>query len=211
MILYTFPGAPNPRRVVIFANEKGIELDMVDVNIMKREQKSPPFMARNPSGKIPTLELEDGTCIAESIAISRYLEALHPEPNLFGNTALETALIEMQHRFIELELFSQIGVSWVNGPIIASTGLIEPIDAAKSRSDAFVGSYYERLDQELGQRPYIAGERYTIADITAFCAIEFAASLVELKPDEAHQNLWAWHERVSVRDSVRASQSLGSS
>jgi glutathione S-transferase len=172
---------------------------------MAQEQKSPPFLIRNPSGKIPILELEDGTCIAESIAISRYLESLHPEPNLFGNTALETALIEMQHRFIELELFSQIGVSWINGPIIASTGMIEPIAAARSRSDAFVRSFYERLDQELEQRPYVAGERYTIADITAFCAIEFATSLVDLKPDETHQNLWAWHERISMRDSVRAS------
>lgn len=204
MILYTFPKAPNPRRVVIFAHEKGIDLELVDVNILEREQKTPEFLSRNPSGKIPILELDDGACIAESVAISRYLEALHPEPNLFGETPLETALIEMHHRFIEHELFAQIGVSWVNGPIIASTGLFEPIEPAKKRSDAFVRDYYTRLNHELAQRKYIAGERFTIADITAYCAIEFAGSLVDLKPDDTHQHLWSWHARINDRDSVRA-------
>jgi glutathione S-transferase len=205
MILYTSPMAPNPRRVTMFAAEKGIDLDLVDVKLREREQKTPNFMAKSPSGKIPVLELDDGTCIAETVAISRYLEALQPEPNLFGETALETAQIEMHHRYIEHELFSQVGVSWVNGPIIAATGLIEPIEAAKRRSDAFVRDYYKRLNHEFSVRPFVAGSRFTIADITAFCVIEFASSLVGLKPDDKLAELWTWHEKISARKSAKNS------
>ena len=203
MILYTMPHAPNPRRVTIFAAEKNIDLTHVNIDLRSREHKSVEFIRRNPNGKIPVLELEDGTCIAESIAISRYLESLKPEPNLFGRTVLETAQIEMHHRFIELELFSQVGVSWVNGPIIAASGLIDPIAAAKARSDAFVNRYYERLQEELSEREYIAGDRFTIADITAFCCIEFAIALVDLKPPEKLVNLWQWHGRIAERDGVK--------
>ena len=119
MKLYDYPGAPNPRRVRVVAAEKGIALEHVTVDMGKREHKAPQFIQKNPSGKIPVLELEDGTCIGESIAICRYLEALYPEPNLFGENSLDIAKIEMTHRQIELELMSQIGVSWVNGPVVA--------------------------------------------------------------------------------------------
>lgn len=199
MKLYDFPNAPNPRRVRVVAAEKGIELDYVTVDMTKREHKSPEFMQKNPSGKIPVLELEDGTCIGESIAICRYLEALYPTPNLFGETALEIAQIEMAHRQIELELMSQIGTSWVNGPIVAKMGLVEPIEAAKQRSDSLTNSYYRRMNGELGQRDYIAGDRYTMADITAAIAIDFASAMVGLKPDPDLENLWAWHQRVTTR------------
>lgn len=203
MILYSFDKAPNPRRVLIFAAEKGVTLEIVNVDITSGAHKAADFLARNPSGKIPVLELDDGTCIAESVAICRYLEALHPEPNMFGQGPREIALIEMHHRFIELELFAQVGVSWVNGPIIAASGLVEPIEAAKDRSDAFVRSFYERLNAELGARSFIAGRRFSIADITAFCCIDFASELVGLRPDIQLEHLWAWHEDISQRDSVR--------
>lgn len=199
MKLYSAAMAPNPKRVAMFAAAKGMELDLVQVNIREGEQKTPEFLAKNPSGKIPVLELDDGTCIAETIAICRYIEALHPEPNLFGSTPLETALIEMQHRFIEFELFVPIGTSWVNGPIIAATGMIEPIEAAKMRSDAQVNAYYKRLNKELGEKPYIAGERFTVADITAYCIIEFAANLVGLKPADENTNLWNWYQGITAK------------
>ena len=199
MKLYDFPGAPNPRRVRVFAAEKNIELDYVTVDMGKREHKTQEFIQKNPSGKIPVLELEDGTCIGESIAICRYLEALHPRPNLFGEDALETAQIEMAHRQIELELMSQIGTSWVNGPVVAKMGLVEPIEAAKQRSDDLTRAYYRRMNMELGQRDYLAGARYTMVDITAAIAVDFASALVGLKPDSELGNLWAWHERVTSR------------
>ena len=204
MKLYDFPGAPNPRRVKIFAAEKGITLDLVNVDLAGREHKSEAFLAKNPSGKIPVLELDDGRCIGESIAISRYLEALVPEPNLFGRDAFEVAEIEMHHRHIELELFAQVGTSWVNGPVVAKMGLIKPIEAAKARSDAFVRSYYERLNRELAERDYIAGDRFTVADISAVCCIDFASAMVGLKPADEHAALWAWHARVHERPSMSA-------
>jgi len=199
MKLYDFPGAPNPRRVRVVAAEKNIELDYVTVDMGKREHKTQEFIQKNPSGKIPVLELEDGTCIGESIAICRYLEALYPRPNLFGEDALETAQIEMAHRQIELELMSQISTSWVNGPVVAKMGLVEPIEAAKQRSDDLTRAYYQRMNMELGRRDYLAGARYTMVDITAAIAVDFASALVGLKPDSELGNLWAWHERVTSR------------
>ncbi len=202
MKLYDFPGAPNPRRVRIFAAEKGIELETVNVDLRGGEHKSAAFLTKNPSGKIPVLELDDGRCIGESIAICRYLEALHPEPNLFGSDPYEIATIEMHHRHLELELFSQVGTSWVNGPVVAAMGRIEPIAAAKARSDQLVGAYYQRLNGELGSREYVAGNRFTVADITALCCIDFAASMVDLRPDDSLTELWRWHETISARPSV---------
>ncbi|MGK0222380.1 MAG: glutathione S-transferase, partial [Limisphaerales bacterium] len=159
MKLYDYAGAPNPRRVKIFAAEKGIELDLVQTDMGKREHKTDDFIAKNPSGKIPVLELDDGTCIGESIAICRYLEAICPEPNLFGSTAVEAAIIEMHHRHIELELFSQVGTSWVNGPIVGKLfeGQIVQIPQAKDRSDGLTHEYYQRLDKAFGENEYVAG------------------------------------------------------
>lgn len=202
MKLYTFPGAPNPRRVEIFAREKDIDLEPVNVDLLGGEIKQPPFLARNPSGKIPVLELEDGTCIAETIAICRYLESLQPEPNLFGTTALETALIEMHHRHIELELNMYIGFAWVNGPIVAKAGIVEPIEAMKQRGEQLTRKYYVRLNDELSRRAYIGGDRFSVADITALCMIDFASAMVNLRPDAEHTAIWDWHARVSGRDSV---------
>lgn len=204
MKLYSFPGAPNPRRVLIFAAEKGIDLDVVNVDLMAGEIKRPEFLQKNPSGKIPVLELDDGQCIGESVAICRYLEALVPEPNLFGETPLETALIEMHHRHIELELVSYIGAAWVNGPIVAKMGITEPIEAMRAKGDALARKYYSRLDEELKERAYVGGDKFSVADITALCLIDFAAAMVELKPDDGLSALWDWHARVHARPSVAA-------
>ncbi|MDH3643467.1 MAG: glutathione S-transferase family protein [Gammaproteobacteria bacterium] len=206
MKLYDFPGAPNPRRVRMFAAEKAIPLESITVDLASTENRRAEFLQKNPSGKIPVLELDDGTCIAESVAICRYLEAIHPDPNLFGTNPVEAALIEMHHRHIELELLSQIGVSWVNGPIVAklTKGLFEPIPAAKERSDAAVRDYYGRLDGQLANAPYVGGDRFSIADITALIAVDFATAMVDLKPADEHQSLWRWHAGVSARPSASA-------
>ena len=199
MKLYDYPGAPNPRRVRVFAAEKNIELDYVTVDMRKREHKTPQFIQKNPSGKIPVLELDDGTCIGESIAICRYLESLYPEPNLFGVSSPEIAQIEMAHRQIELELMSQIGTSWVNGPIVARLGLIKPIEEAKKRSDELTRAFYRRMNNVLESQTYLAVDRYSMVDITAAIAIDFATAMVDLKPGEELDNLWNWHKRVSSR------------
>ena len=203
MKLYDFPKAPNPRRVKIFAHEKDIELELINCDMGKREHKTPEFLAKNPSGKIPVLELENGECISESIAICRYLELIKPEPNLFGKDAYEIAYIESRNRHIEFELWTQIGTSWVNGPIVGSLGIFDQIPDAKVASDKNVRTYYQRLDQEFGLNNFVAGERFTIADITLVSAIDFASEMVDLKPNEDLKNLHRWHEEVSSRPSMQ--------
>lgn len=205
MKLYSFAGAPNPRRVLIFAAEKSLQLDVVNVDLRGGETKRPEFLSKNPSGKIPVLELGDGTCISETVAICRYLEALAPEPNLFGRDALETALIEAHHRHIEFELHSSIGAAWINGPVVAAAGLVKPIEEQRLRGEALTRKYYQRMDEELATCHFIAGDRFSVADISALCIIDFAAARVGLRPDDALRHLWAWHSRVSQRSSLRHS------
>ena len=201
MKLYDFPGAPNPRRVKIFAAEKNIELELVNCDMSQREHKTPEFLKKNPSGKIPVLELDDGRCISESVAICRYLESLQPEPNLFGNDPFELSFIESRNRHIELELWTQIGTSWVNGPIVGRMGIFDQIPDAKLASDKNVNAFYKRLDREFSSSRFVAGDRYTVADITLLSAIDFASSMVDLKPDEDLKNLSRWHLEVSSRPS----------
>ena len=201
MKLYDFPSAPNPRRVKIFAAEKGIDLELVNCDMSKREHKSEEFLKKNPSGKIPVLELDDGRCISESVAICRYLESIEPEPNLFGKDPFELAFIESRNRHIELELWTQIGTSWVNGPIVGRMGIFEQIPAAKSASDKNVHSFYKRLDREFSSSRFVAGDRYTIADITLLSAVDFASRMVDLKPDDELKSLHRWHQEVSSRPS----------
>ena len=168
----------------------------------KREHKTPEFLTKNPSGKIPVLELENGECISESVAICRYLELIKPEPNLFGMDAYEIAYIESRNRHIEFELWMQIGISWVNGPIVGSLGIFDQIPKAKEASDKNVRSFYERLDSEFKKNNYVAGDRFTIADITLVSAIDFASDMVNLEPQKDLMNLHRWHKEVSSRPSM---------
>jgi glutathione S-transferase len=202
MKLYSYGTAPNPRKVKIFLAEKGLQYDLVEMDMMKGDHKAPDFLAKNPSGKLPVLELDDGRHLSESIAICRYLEGIHPQPNLFGTDPFELGHIEMRNRQMETELWSQIGVSWVNGPIVAKMGIYKSIPEAKAVSDVNVNNYYERLDKEFAEADYVAGSRFTVADITLLTGIDFARTLVGLKPDESLTNLWRWHDLVSQRESV---------
>ncbi|MFN3237131.1 MAG: glutathione S-transferase family protein [Pseudomonadales bacterium] len=202
MKLYVYPGAPNPRRVEIFIAEKGLEVERVNCDMSKREHKADEFLEKNPSGKIPVLELDDGRCIPESVAICRYLEAIQPEPNLFGRDAYELGFIEARNRQIELEFWTQVGTSWVNGPVVAKLGLFTQIPDAKAASDKNVHAYYKRLDREFGESEYVAGDRFTVADISLLCGVDFASSLVGLPYDSGLSNLKRWHEQVSARPSV---------
>lgn len=203
MKLYDFPKAPNPRRVKIFAHEKGIELELINCDMAKREHKSPDFLKKNPSGKLPVLELDNGQCISETVAICRYLEIIQPKPNLFGKDAYEIAYIESRNRHIEFELWTQIGVSWVNGPIVGSLGIFDQIKDAKVASDKNVKAFYERLNREFSSNNFVAGKRFTIADITLISAIDFATQMVDLKPHEDLKNLYRWHNEVASRPSMQ--------
>ena len=203
MKLYDFPGAPNPRRVKIFAAEKDIELEIINCDLAKGEHKTPEFIKKNPSGKIPVLELDDSRCISESVAICRYLEEIQPEPNLFGSNSFERAYVESRNRHVELELWTQIGTSWINGPIVKKLGRFKQIKEAKEVSDKNTKSFYERLNSELASNQFVSGDRYTIADITLLAAIDFATVMVGLKPDSSLTHLYRWHEEVSSRPSSK--------
>jgi glutathione S-transferase len=180
MLLYHDLRAPNPRRVRIFLAEKGVAYDTIEVSIAAAEHHKPEFRKKNPLSLLPVLELADGKVLRESMAICRYIEELHPEPNLFGADAWERAQIE----------------HWV-GRIKQSTEFGEIVRE-------LVTARFDWFEEELGMRPYIAGPRFTVADITALCAIDFGkVSNLRVKA-ETHPNLAAWHKRVSERPSAKA-------
>jgi len=205
MKLYTYPGAPNPRRVHIFLAEKRIEIPFVRVDIMKRENRTPEFLERvNPMGGLPVLELDDGSQIAESVAICRYLEALHPEPSLFGRSAKEQGVIEMWLRRIELNLMVPVGLVWIHGSPLTKAVMKEQIAAVAEQNRRVVTRYFQFLDAQLASREFLAGDAFSMADIVALCTLDFAANLNALRHAPEQQHLSRWYERVSSRPSAVA-------
>ncbi len=201
--LYNHAVAPNPRRVRIFAAEKGIELALEDVDILTGQSRTPDFLAKNSSGAVPVLELDDGSYLSESVAICRYLEGLQPEPNLFGRDLREQAEIERWNRRMELELFAPTARTAQNtSPIFQNRFKQFPEYGEAQR--AVVYQRLERMDQELDGHEFVAAGRFTIADITALVAIDIGGRLahVQIAPRLAH--LTRWHARVSGRASAKA-------
>ena len=202
MKLYDSKAAPNPRRVRIFLAEKGVELPTVQVDLGKAENRAAPFLERNPFGGVPVLELDDGTHLAESVAICRYVERLHPAPPLLGTDAKDEALVEMWQRRMELDLFNQVTGSFRHTHDFFK-GRIEQVLEYGAVCKRAAEKRLAWLDGELAGRPFVAGERYTIADITALCAIDFGrVTGIRIQPDQKH--LQRWHEAVSSRPSARA-------
>jgi glutathione S-transferase len=205
MKLYTYPGAPNPRRVHIYLAEKGIEVPFEKVDITKRENRQPEFIDRvNIMGGLPVLELDDGSHLAESIAICRYFEALHPEKPLFGTDPLDQARTEMWLRRIELNFMMPVGMVWVHGSPLTATIIKNQIAEVADQNREIVKRYFAFLDEQLATREFIAGDKYSIADIVALCTYDFAGYLNAMHPEEEHTNLRAWYERVSSRPSAAA-------
>jgi glutathione S-transferase len=201
--LYTYPGAPNPRRVHIFLAEKGIDIPFETVDIMKRENRTPEFMEKvNVMGGLPVLELDDGSHIAESVAICRYFEALHPEPSLFGRDAKEKGVIDMWLRRIELNFMMPVGMVWVHGSPLTKAVMKNQIAEVAEQNRKVVENYFGFLDGQLASREFIAGDRYSIADIVALCTLDFAAALNALAHTPEQKNLTRWHEAVSARPSA---------
>lgn len=203
MKLYDYQAGPNPRRVRIYLAEKGIEVPLVHTDIMKREQKTPEFIAKNPIGSIPVLELEDGTCISESVAICRYFEELHPEPPLFGRTPVEKATIEMWLRRVELNLMVPVGMVWIHGhPLTAR--LVKQIPEAADQNRKRVQIGYKLLDDQLAANEFVAGSEYSVVDAVLLASLDFANGLVGVPFSAELQNLKRWHEMVSARPSAEA-------
>lgn len=203
MLFFNSPNpAPNPRRVRIFAAEKGIALDTRDLSIPAGEHKSAEFLALNPRGQTPALQLDDGTVIAESVAICRYLEATHPEPPLFGRDAKEQALIEMWNRRVEMILMPPIGAVWVHThPFTARLPgrNAEWGEANRSR----VHDALRFFDSALAGQDYLAAGHYSIADLLLLTTVDFATFIGMPVPEEL-ESLRAWHARISARPSAAA-------
>jgi glutathione S-transferase len=189
--------------VRIFLAEKGISVPRETVDLLRRANRSPEFLRKNSRGGIPVLELDDGTCIAESIAICRYFEALQPEPPLFGSTPREIAEIEMWQRRVELGLLIPVGMVWVHGSPLTAR-LLKQIPEAAEQNRKVVGRFLGWLDEELARRPFVAGDRYSVPDITLLCTVDFATRLVGISLDPELRGLARWHQAVSERPSASA-------
>lgn len=210
MKLYDFPPAPNPQRVRIFLAEKGVSIPSVEVNVREREQFTDWFGDINPDRTIPALELDDGTVITESVAICRYIEETHPEPPLMGRDAKDKAIVEMWNRRAELQGMAAAGDAVRNAaPLFEGRALpgvpggVPQLPALVERGKQAMGRFLEKIDGRLGESRYLAGETFTIADITAFVAIGFAGRVDVGIPDNC-THLRRWYDDVAARPSAGA-------
>ena len=195
--------APNPRKVRIFLAEKGLEIPRERVRMHKREHKAEDFLKKNPLGQVPVLELDDGRCVSESVAICRYLEELHPEPRLFGKDAVGRAQVEMWLRRAEFRLWAPMGQVWINDDERTAAVNPNPFKDYGAHSRKVVAGAMRWFDRQLADgRPFLAGE-YSMADIVLLCGIDFAKFVNMEMPEEA-PHLRAWHARVSARPSAQA-------
>lgn len=204
MKLYSNQHAFNPRRVRIYLAEKGLgdSVEIVEVDIAKGENLTPEFLAVNPLGLLPVLELDDGTRIPESMAICRYFETLHPEPPLFGgDDPLRAATIEQWQRHLELELALPAAFSFRHGHPFWE-GRIEQIPAWAEHARLRAIERLDWLDQVVADRTWIAGESFSVADITGLCAVDFC-KLSKVRIGE-REHLARWYARVNERPGARA-------
>jgi glutathione S-transferase len=202
MKVYDSKAAPNPRRVRIFVAEKGIDVPFEELDIGNAVNRQEDFRKKNSLGTVPVLELDDGTCISESAAICRYFEEMHPEPPLMGVDGKDRAVVAMWDRRMELELLLPIANSFRMQHAFFK-GRIEqcPEYAEVSKRQAIKNMAW--LDAALADRKFIAGDRYSVADITALCGVDFGkVSKITIQPDQ--KNLARWYEEVSARPSAKA-------
>jgi len=200
--IYESHNAPNPRRVRIFLAEKGIQISYEEVDIGKKVNRSDEFRKKNSLATVPVLELDDGTYISESVAICRYFEERYPEPSLFGADAKERALVEMWNRRMEFNILQPIADTFRQRHDFFKGRIRQlPEYAEVQRLNADDGLAW--LDRELAEHPFVAGDRFSIADITAVVAIDFGrVSKIAIKPE--HSNLSRWHDAISARPSAKA-------
>jgi glutathione S-transferase len=203
MKLYDGGRAPNPRRTRIFLAEKGVTLSLEQVDLGALQQKSPDYTAINPLQRVPALVLDDGTVITESIAICRYFEALHPEPPLFGRSPLEIACIEMWNRRLELHFFMPVSHVFRNSHPAMKEMEVPQVPAWAEANKPRILDFIALLDAELKDRPFIAGDSFTVADITGLVAVDFMKPAKLSVPSEL-ANLKRWHAAVSARPSASA-------
>ncbi|WP_454722371.1 MULTISPECIES: glutathione S-transferase family protein [Cupriavidus] len=210
MKLYHSNGSPNARRVRMLIAEKGLEVELVPVDLGTREQLSAAYLAINPRGVVPALVLDDGTVIGEASAIMRYLDDAHALPSLYGATAADKAVVAMWERRMEIEGFAAVmegvrnAAAGLKGRAISGPHGYDQIPALVERSKQRVANFYDDLETQLGRAAFVAGDRFSAADITALAAVDFATKAFAMPIPEAHASVKRWHETVSARPSATA-------
>lgn len=204
MKIFETKTAPNPRRVRMFMAEKGLleKAEFIEIDLQKGENLTPEYRARNPMKKVPVMELDDGTCISETMAICRYFEESYPEaPTLLGDTPVEKALIEQWVRWVEFYFFMPTGMCFQH-----TSGYFKdrmnPIKEWGEDCGKSVTKFMAFLDNHLGERDYICCDRFTAADINAFTTVAFAR-VVNIRISPEHANLQAWYDRIKTRASAQ--------
>ncbi|MEH6402847.1 MAG: glutathione S-transferase family protein [Sneathiella sp.] len=209
MKLYDLAGPPSPRRIRIYLAEKGIELEIVPVNIREGEQLTPEFLAINGRATIPALEMDNGVVISEGDAILRYLEEKFPENPLFGETPEERAVVNNWLHIAEVDGFLAVAEAVRNsaprlaGRAITGQHNVEQIPALAERGIARIGYFFDELDQRLEGQKFVAGDKFTVADIATMVAVDFAGMAKQSIPEHC-KNLARWHGDVSARPSATA-------
>ena len=203
MKIYEMKRAPNPRRVRMFMAEKGIldKAEFVELDLSQGENLTAEFAAKNPMKKVPVLELDDGTCISETMAICRYFEEVHPEHPLLGRDALEKAKVEQWLRWLEFFFFMPTGMCFQHTSGVFKDRM-NPIPEWGEECRKGVEKFFDFLDQHLEGREYIVNDTFTAADINALCTIDFnKVNKIGIQPNQG--NLQAWYDRVASRESAR--------
>ena len=203
MKLYDGGRAPNPRRVRIFLAEKGVSVPLVPVDLGSLEHKGAAYTAINPVQQVPSLVLDDGTVLTETVAICRYVEELHPDPPLFGTDALSRAQVEMWQRRIEFGLFSTIAAVFRHLHPAMARMEVPQVPAWGEANRERVGAFLPILDRQLADNAFVCGGAYTIADITGLVCIDFL-KLARLSVPEDLTNVRRWHAAIAARPSAKA-------
>lgn len=208
MKIYDWHIAPNPRRLHIFVAEKGLNIPLVEVGTDKLTLND-AYRAKYPHAMVPMLELDDGTCIGEAMAIARYLEELYPDPPLFGSSPKERALIDMWEKRANeegmlpaSELFRNTAPTFADRGLPGSAEPIPQIPELITRGRERMARFYAKFDGQLAGKPFVAGDRYSVADITALCAVDFG-KWSDLDIPAECTNLRRWYEAVSSRPSAK--------
>jgi glutathione S-transferase len=210
MKLYQSNASPNSRRVRIFLAEKGISMPIVPVDLGAKEQFSDAYAVINPRRVVPTLVLDDGTAIGEVPAILRYLEEIYPEPPLLGATPKTKALVTMWERRVEQEGFASVmeavrnAVPGLKNRAIAGPHDYDQIPALVERSKQRVGNFYADFNARLADVRFVAGDGFSVADITAVVTVDFATKAASLPMADEHTALKRWYDAVSARPSMGA-------
>ena len=202
MKIYDFVGAPNPKRLRVYLAEKGLKVPYEQVNIMSGDNRKPEFLKKNPLGGLPVLELDDGSHLTESLTITEYFEELHPNPPMLGTTPLERARVRELERIIELGVLGRIAQIFQNTHPFMAGRLKQSPDAAENARNVLNGTL-KMLEQRIGNRPFAAGERPSVADCTLYAACEFG-DFAGVSLDPSLKNLTRWYTDFKKRPSASA-------